>query len=385
VNFFRICTFVTILALVGCSTYKDGARGIANADDPSVSSGTDLSGTQLGVVRYYKEKYYLPKYAEKRKTKTKKFKALRIYFNKIEGETDSYHAVILEYTNLLRMAPTYIGSNKLPFIQSLFGFLKKILSTSSVYKVTPLAERGTYEMQTLRAINGRLEADQNDRPAILTLSNEENLSHPLSGATISRYAKSKKGHDIDIFFPAIPKGETKEQAKKRKKEAKFGMQYNMAKYVYESKKLESTWRMKFLTGPYLRAYNDKKHKVLDLTKSDAKLDANFIYEKGNRLTQGGKDRRFTNIKSAGIEGQFNVTEPANGMFVFTSTNPANKGIEHVEGRIGLFIDIFDATKSLNQDVVELILVNPNDPADFLMYYEHPDNGEGEKKAPHGDE
>ena len=47
--------------------------------------------------------------------------------------------------------------------------------------------------------------------------------------------------------------------------------------------------------------------------------------------------------------------------------------QHVTNRIGLFIDIFDATISRNEDVVELALVNPNNSRDFLMYYEHPDN------------
>jgi hypothetical protein len=64
------------------------------------------------------------------------------------------------------------------------------------------------------------------------------------------------------------------------------------------------------------------------------------------------------------------------MFIFKSVDAEESTKKIVEGRIGLFIDIFDATKSLNQDVVELCLIDSENPEDFLMYYEHPDNGEG---------
>ena len=45
--------------------------------------------------------------------------------------------------------------------------------------------------------------------------------------------------------------------------------------------------------------------------------------------------------------------------------------------MALFLDVFDASKTkLKQDVVELVFVDSKDTKDFLMYYEHPDNGEG---------
>ena len=53
-----------------------------------------------------------------------------------------------------------------------------------------------------------------------------------------------------------------------------------------------------------------------------------------------------------------------------------KTTSEVKDRIGLFIDILDATKALNQDVVKFTLINPEDLSDFLMYYEDPENGEG---------
>ncbi|OUR95836.1 hypothetical protein A9Q84_15155 [Halobacteriovorax marinus] len=373
---FRILALLMSFTLVSCSSLTNGGRDVASSAEQASLAG-DLSGTQLGVVRYLKEKYYKKKYDGKRFKKTKRFRAMRVYFNKIEGEADSYHAILLEYTNLLRMAPTYVGSNKLPPIQSIFGFLKKIATSVTVYKVTPLAEAGKYEMQLLNARGGQLVATQSATPMVLHLSDAENLSHPLSGARISNFAKSKKGNEVDVFFPEIPQTETKEEEKKRKKEAKFGMQFNLANFVYKKVKLESTWRDNFLPGPYLRAYNDKKHQVLTLKADAGKLEADFVLEKGWRIWSGLRARRFTNKKSASIKGNFEVTKVAKGIFIFSSTDDKNEGVEHVEDRIGVFIDIFDARKSLDQDVVELIMVDSNNPTDFLMYYEHPDNGEGE--------
>ena len=73
---------------------------------------------------------------------------------------------------------------------------------------------------------------------------------------------------------------------------------------------------------------------------------------------------FTNPKSAFLKGVFSVSEPHDGMFLFSPIKTNKKTINIVKGRIGLFIDIFDATKSLKMDVVELALINPDDPEDF---------------------
>ena len=63
-----------------------------------------------------------------------------------------------------------------------------------------------------------------------------------------------------------------------------------------------------------------------------------------------------------------------------ATDSDDKTKEEVEGRICLFIDVFDASAALNQKVVEIAFINPKDPEDFLMYYEHPDNADRLEKA-----
>jgi hypothetical protein len=80
--------------------------------------------------------------------------------------------------------------------------------------------------------------------------------------------------------------------------------------------------------------------------------------------------------SAFLKGEFTISEPRDGMFLYHSVNADNKTNDVVKNKIGLFIDVFDATKSLGQDVVELALIDSEKPADSLMYYEDPENGEG---------
>ena len=94
--------------------------------------------------------------------------------------------------------------------------------------------------------------------------------------------------------------------------------------------------------------------------------------------QKRRERIFTNKKSAYIHGRFKVTEPRDGMFIFKPLQIKGNNLVNerfVEGRIGVLIDIFD-NSAHGQDVVELIMVNTRKPTDFLMYYEHPDNGDG---------
>lgn len=100
------------------------------------------------------------------------------------------------------------------------------------------------------------------------------------------------------------------------------------------------------------------------------------YVASNKLPKAERAKMFTNKQSAFLKGNFSVSEPRDGMFLFNTVKATKSTKAIVEGKIGLFIDIFDATKALGQDVVELCLINTDDPKDFLMYYEDPANGEG---------
>ena len=336
----NIILFTSFLSLVACSNVSNNNRKISSA-------AKDLTGTYLGVADYGTGHSGPNK------------PAMRIYFHPIESQPGKYDVIILEYVNLLKMAPKYISSNKIPIVAKKVGYLKNITNNISTYEASPGAEEGTYELRPLTVIGDKIEVKENAKPRILTLASDATTANPLAGATISSVNASEPK---EIFFP------------KEKDSKKAGHQYKVAKLAYKAAKLESTWRKEYLKGPYLSQYYNREDVVLKLRDGNAaEFVLNPSYEKMNEEKRAAM---FTNPKSAFLKGNFKVTEPRDGMFLFHSVDANDKSKAIVEGKIGLFIDIFDATKSLNQDVVELALIDAEKPEDFLMYYEDPKNGEG---------
>ena len=334
-----IIFLVSLLMLVSCSS-TNNSRKISSVEQA-------LTGTYLGVANYG------------RGHKGPNKPAIRIYFHPIEEQEGHYNVVLLEYVNLLKMAPSYIASNKLPFIAKRTGFLKNINTKITAYEATPGATEGTYELRPLVVVKDKIEVQEGVAPRILTLAADADPKNPIAGATLSSV---RADGPKEIWFP-------KEGDKKKK-----GFQYALAKTAYEKAKLESTWRKNFLKGPYLSQYYHKEDVVLKLRDNNvAEFVQNPKYAKKNPKKRA---KMFTHPDSALLNGSFTVTEPRDGMFLFHAENTDDKSKAIVEGKIALFIDIFDATKSLNQDVVELALIDSERPEDFLMYYEHPDNGEG---------
>ena len=155
-----------------------------------------------------------------------------------------------------------------------------------------------------------------------------------------------------------------------------GIQYRLAATTYSKAKLESTWRTSFLPGPDLAAYGKVEDAVLRLKIEGSDHTANFfINEKFKNVDPKKRQAIFTHPGSAFLVGNYKASEPVDGMFLLPPTQAGQVGAEDLGARIGLFIDVFDATKSLNQDVVELVFINPSNPQDFMMYYEHPENGD----------
>lgn len=337
------------LLLVSCTSTND--RYIASA-------GKSLDGTTLGVVKYTKDRSLILRRKDK-----PKYRAARVYMKEIPNEPGSYTLVLLEYVNLFKMAPKYVASNKLPRLSRVIGFLNQITKSVAVYKAVPNGQERTFELQKVKVSGEELVAEKQDEPSLLILDKGEN-KNPMEGATITAAAG---GVPVEVYFP---KSKTKES---------YGKQYALANFTYNKFKLESTWRMNFLNGPYLGSYGDKRDKILDLNSDDQGSYAHFIInEERAHLSQKKREKQLTNAKSAYIFGSYKVTRPLEGLFLFKPLEQDLPGQSYVEGRIGLFIDIFDARVALNQDVVELVMVDPDNPDDFLMYYEHPDNGEGEE-------
>jgi hypothetical protein len=339
----NLVLLASALFVVSCSSTNNNSRKLASLDK-------DLTGTYLGVADY----------GSPHKGYNKK--AMRIYFHPIAHEPGKYDVVLLEYVDLLKMAPSYIASNKLPFVAKTFGYLKNITSTIVAYEASPGEKENTMELWPLVVQGDQIVPKKDGQPRVLTLSSAEGLTNPLEGATIS---PSNESEPKEIFFPA------KEDDKRN------GIQFATAKAAYKVAKLESTWRKAYLKGPYLSQYYKRDDIVLMCGGVEGAWTADFILNpKYAKKSEKSRRAMFTHQDSAFLKGEFTISEPRDGMFLYHSVNADDKTNDVVKNKIGLFIDVFDATKSLGQDVVELALIDSEKPADFLMYYEDPENGEG---------
>ncbi len=362
----NLLTILTSAMLIfSCSSTPDkGQRDVASKEEAHERA---TGKTYIGVAKYGSMKREM-KWDGRRKRRVftgnyipskskKKYRAVRTYINPIEGKENHYHIVLLEYVNLFKMAPKYIFSNKSDWISKKIGYLNQIAKRITVYEAIPTAEEGKYELQHLKVVNGQLEATAKTKPSFFYTNKERKTDNLLEGAKIT---KGEDGEPVDIEFPISDDKEG------------HGLQYALANFVYRIVPLDSTWRSDFIAGPYLASYGDKEDEVLTLTNNDGVHTAKFFLNpKRSHLSKRKREKQFTNKKSAYLEGNYSVTRPLDGLFVFNPAEGTNG--KHVEEKIGLFIDIFDASKSLNQHVVELVLVDPEKPEDFLMYYEHPEN------------
>ncbi|CAN0180683.1 unnamed protein product, partial [Chrysoparadoxa australica] len=263
------------------------------------------------------------------------------------------------------MAPQYVAANKAPALSKVIGYLKNITKKIEAYKAVPTSDEHVLELMPLRIQDDKIIAIKEKNPRTIVFDKNAQLKNTFEGAKIT--SNGQKGQPAEIFFPKKKDGE------------RSGTQYALAKTVYEKVGLDSTWRKNFLPGPYLSSYGRLNDEVLTLTKNGASEIMEFKLGNAKYAERSEKRRRkmFTNPASANLVGKYNSIEAEDGMFILSPMETTTQATDKVVvPRIGLFIDIFDATKALNQDVVELVFINPENPEDFLMYYEHPDNGEG---------
>lgn len=339
---------IPLMLAVACSTTKPADRKISSVNK-------DLTGTYLGWAQYDSPH------------KGPNKPAIRMYFDPIPGETDKYNVVFLEYVDLLKMAPSYIASNKLPIVAKTFGYLKNINSKIIAYEAHPGEKENTFELWPLVVQGDQIVVKRDGvKPRILSLVEIEGAKNVLEGATLS---PANSSDPKQVYFPY-------KDDKKRD-----GIQYATARAAYKVAKLESTWRKKYLRGPYLSQYYKRDDVVLQCKGQGEVNTAEFLINpKYAKKSPKKRAAMFTHPDSAFLKGEFNVSEPRDGMFLFQNVNGDERSNDIVKNKIGLFIDIFDATKSLGQDVVELALIDSERPEDFLMYYEDPENGEGKEKG-----
>jgi len=346
----------------GCKSREFNSETAAT-NQPQLPPRVDLSGNSLGYIDY---KGNIGR------------RAVRIYSKKVDGVADTYNTVIVEYPPILSVFPRFVSTPKSEediqdgkftekFINDVkskinarIGDLKHILARVTVYRTVPKAGNASaFELRRLRydTTAKSLIVDNSSEVSVLTLAEKGSLDSPLAGATISAAAK---GEPAQITVPKTSKGN--------------GIEWQLVNLAYSAAKLDSTWRSDFLNGAYLSTYGNRKNVILNLSNAAGSLQADFLDAKAQNIPS----TEFTNPLSAEIIGKYDVKAAQPGIFVFTPKVAGSAGSQHVETKLGLFIDVFDATKSLNMDVVELVLVDENTPTKFHMYFEDPENGEGQK-------
>jgi hypothetical protein len=342
-----ISIFALALVLASCATKQNTSP--VETDVRTPSAVTDLTGTYLAEGLYSKRTHGL------------RNPAMRIYFDRAAGESNSYYGVLVEYDQLLNMALPFLASEKAPALNHVVGYLDKIATRISAYKFVPSNRAGTYEMRNLEVKKGQI-VPADSATMFLILNPKADSRNPLAGAVISG------NKDGNILFPS---DDNDSGFISRIGEALNLTQLKLATIVYKKGHLASTWRgnWKDLEGSYLSEYGRFTDGVHELYSANGQTRAKFI------KTNTTKAKYFTNPKSGSLEGDFAVSEPVPKFYVLTPTKKAAATASDVEmnGRIGVFLDVFDASapEAGGHMVTELAYINSQDPEDFMMYYEHP--------------
>ena len=339
-----------VLFLTSCATSQNSDSSHEKTlRTPSASS--DLSGAYLGEGLFSNRSHGLHR------------PAMRFYLERAEGEADTYYGVLLEYDQLLSMGLPYLASQKAPVLNKVVGYLDKIATRISAYKLIPGAQGGSYEMHNLEVRDGKIVPASSFHMA-LHLDPKNKDANRLMGASISGNSEGK------IVFPS---DSDKPTGLLGRIDHALGLsQYKLAAITYEKGHLASTWRGNWndLEGSYLSEYGRFKDGVLELYRQNGQAKAKFV------KTNTTKAKFFTNPKSGSIEGDYVVTEPIPKMYLLVPTQNARTSSDlEMTARIGLFLDVFDgsAPEAGSHLVTELAYTNPQDPEDFMMYYEHPEH------------
>lgn len=338
------------LGLTACTTPATDSKPSPESRTPAAT--LDITGTFLGEGLFYK------------RTSGIRQPAMRLYVDRAENE-NAYYGVLIEYDRLINMSLPYMATQKAPALNSIVGYLDKITTRIAAYKIVSGKESGTYEFYYLTAKNGQIQAAQNPS-LLLRLSSKATEKMPLIGAEITGLSDGK------VIFPhsSVPgqKGLIKSLA-----DALIVSELNLAHIIYSAGKLKSTWRGNWndLEGSYLSEYGRFKDGVLELSSDSRGQKMQFF------KTNKTKAKYFTNPKSASIEGKFRVVEPIRKMYVLVpeSGRVTTASDKEMTSRIGLFLDVFDASapEAGGHMVTELAFTSTEDSEDFMMYYQHPEH------------
>jgi len=302
--------------------------------------------------------------------------AVRLYLHKDPEKAGTYWAVVLEYDNLVNLAVPYVTAQKVDPLKSVVGYLPNIARRITAYKAVEGGGRDAFKLHPLKVENGKI---------VVSNSNVRTLN--LLGSGFQGGATITGGGEADIQFPGPG-------IKRSFVDRVTTSQLDIALLTYEKAHLKSTWRGGREITPDAegrrRAGDDWVKAELNCSflslydrLDDAVLEFSIDENGQGRATfaKSGLDPRslagpkLLNDKMWGIEGSYLMNEAAPEMFTLVPTKRRQDGEADLTGRIGLFLDVFDAQspEAGNHLVVEVAFVDPENPEDILMYYQHPEH------------
>ena len=208
----------------------------------------------------------------------------------------------------------------------------------------------------------------------------------LLGDGFAGGAKLTGGDEPDVVFPGAG-------IKRTFLDRVTTSQLDLATLTYAKAHLKSTWRggreitpdingvrnpgddwqTAKLNCSFLSLYDRLDDAVLEFSIGDhGQGQARF--EKSGLDPKSFAGPKLLNPKMWNIEGAYDMNEVVPEMFTLTPIAKGQGSDSELEGRIGLFIDVFDAQapEAGSHLVVEVAFVDPNNPEDILMYYQHPE-------------
>ena len=242
-----------------------------------------------------------------------------LLMKKVEGEKDAYYGIVLEYLNPFK-EEDFISNF---FMAGKKGYLQELLKWIRIYKFKKSGDL-TYAAYSLSVEDGQVVASESPEGSVLTVRGKDRK--PLKNAVLKTEVEGKS---IEMVF---------------KRKTRFP--------------LKSTWETRYTPGPYNPGYKQAEVDILELKRdyNDETKTATAVFDveelKGEPLV---------------IKGTFDMTELQDGLFVFSDKGINTQGADKVEGKIGVFIDVYNFQPIMN--TFELILIDPADPKGSQMYFE----------------
>jgi hypothetical protein len=310
----KLIILITLFS-ISLSFADEGGKG---GKKKKVADLKGLEGSYFGTTEYGGEK-----------------RRASLLLTPIAGEEINYYAVAMEYLNPWK-EEKFIKN----FLRAGKGkngaYLKELLEWSTIVKLVGDEKTGSFKAYAVSIQDNKLVADTSSDVGDLTPRAKKKEKKRIKRSTMNLTIGDRK---LSIYF--------------NKRNNRF---------------LKSSWEEQLQAGPYNPGYKESGIRILHLLE-DYHAKTNTRTAKFDVTQLKDKDIR--------IRGEYLITNEDKGVYIFkdiTKNEDAEGrfqqisiGKEHIEGKVGVFVDIYNAQPIMN--TVELILIDPSNPYGAQMYFE----------------